>query len=256
MSFSSQGVVIAANELRLTRREPLPLAFAAIPLILMVVLRPAFDSKVLGQSFAGQGNLHAVSAMTAMFGLFLVNSAGFSFYREHAWNTWHRLISCEARSIDVIAGKVVAPYITCAVQLAALLVLGSIITGLGVSLRVIPGIVVVLSASAAIVALAVLLAAIIRSVQVFVAAANLVAVMCAVVGGAILPLSLLPGWVGAIAHASPSYWTLEGLLSALKPHAGTVSWPLSCLVLVGFAVAAALLASTRLHLDADKQGSM
>jgi len=73
-------------------------------------------------------------------------------------------------------------------------------------------------------------------------------------GGALVPLSAMPGWVRHVAPASPGYWAVSALKDALAGHApGTLR---AGAVLVGFAVAFGLLAAVRVGRGAARSTRM
>jgi len=62
-------------------------------------------------------------------------------------------------------------------------------------------------------------------------------------GGALVPLAAMPGWVRHVAPGSPGYWAVSALQAALRGDgAGTIR---AAAVLVGFALAFAVLAAAR-----------
>ncbi|GLY67202.1 ABC transporter permease [Amycolatopsis taiwanensis] len=64
-------------------------------------------------------------------------------------------------------------------------------------------------------------------------------------GGALVPIAAMPGWLAAVAPVSPGYWAVSGLHAALD---GNVSRALAAAaVLVAFAVAAGLVAAWRIR---------
>ena len=70
-------------------------------------------------------------------------------------------------------------------------------------------------------------------------------VLFGAIGGAFVPLDLLPGWARAIAPASPGYWAMHAMRAAFTGdvRAALVGW----LALAGFAIAAAALGGCRLR---------
>ncbi|MFK4106793.1 hypothetical protein ACI2L1_43475 [Streptomyces sp. NPDC019531] len=65
------------------------------------------------------------------------------------------------------------------------------------------------------------------------------------VGGALVPLSVLPGWVADVAPVSPGYWAAHGLRAALAGDSGTAA--VACATLFVVAVVCATLSSVRLQ---------
>ena len=69
-------------------------------------------------------------------------------------------------------------------------------------------------------------------------------VVLTALGGALVPLSVLPGWAAAAAPASPGYWAMSALHGALTGQAGATLR--AAAVLFGIGVVAAALAAWRI----------
>ena len=66
-------------------------------------------------------------------------------------------------------------------------------------------------------------------------------VLFSALGGALIPAAELPGWARAIAPASPGYWAMAALRSALRGQAGPTARDAAVLVVVA-AIAGAVAA--------------
>jgi ABC-2 type transport system permease protein len=64
-------------------------------------------------------------------------------------------------------------------------------------------------------------------------------------GGALVPVAAMPGWIAAIAPISPGYWAVSALRAAVDGHASQA--PAGSAVLTGFAIAAALVTAWRVN---------
>jgi ABC-2 type transport system permease protein len=63
-------------------------------------------------------------------------------------------------------------------------------------------------------------------------------VVLTALGGALVPLSVLPGWAAAAAPASPGYWAMTALHGALIGQAGATLRAAGVLAAIGLAAAA------------------
>jgi ABC-2 type transport system permease protein len=82
--------------------------------------------------------------------------------------------------------------------------------------------------------------------------ANLGGTALAGLGGALVPLSTLPGWARAVAPATPSYWAMRGFRSVILDR-GTISNVLvPVLALSAFAAVFAVIAAVRFRFDETK----
>jgi ABC-2 type transport system permease protein len=245
---------VVRHDLRILRSDPLYLIiFVTMPLLVMGFLKPAFrGTLVLSGIKDANGAEQAVPGITVLFAFFLVSNVGFGVFREYGWATWERVRASPSSAIEVMAGKVVVPLLSLALQLTILFGIG----GLLFSLRVRGsyfGIVLVGGALAmALVGLGLMLLAVCRTVMQLSAVSNLGAVLFAGLGGAVAPISSLPRWAAVIAPATPSYWAMRGFRSVIIDGQGVGAVALPTGVLLGFAVVFVGVAATRFRYDETK----
>lgn len=253
MSWHRSWAVVR-HDLRILRHDPVYLMiFITMPLLVMGFLTPVFrGTLVLSGIKDANGAEQAVPGISVMFAFFLVSNVGFGVFREHGWATWERVRASQASGAEVMAGKVVVPFLSLVLQLTVLFGIG----GLLFSLRVRGsyfGIVVVAGALAlALVGLGLMLLAVCRTVMQLTAVTNLAAVVFAGLGGAVAPVSSLPGWAAAIAPATPSYWAMRGFRSVIIDGQGVGAVALPTAVLLGFAVVFVGVAATRFRYEETK----
>jgi ABC-2 type transport system permease protein len=78
------------------------------------------------------------------------------------------------------------------------------------------------------------------------------AIVFAGLGGAIVPITVLPGWARAVAPVTPTYWAMRGFRAVLLKHDTLSGVWLSVVVLLAFAVFFALVAATRFSFEETK----
>lgn len=243
---------IARHDLRILRSDPVFLVtMTVMPLIVMAFIKPAFGATTVplaGAGVAANGAEHAVPGVTVMFAFFLVGNVGFGVFREHGWNTWERLRASRATSAEVMAGKVVVPLLTLALQLAVLIGLGGLLFDLNVRGSMPAMIAVAAALALCLVCLGLLLLALARSILQLNAVSNLGTMLFAGLGGAIAPIAVLPGWARAVAPATPSYWAMRGFRDVIA-GGGFAQVALSIAVLLGFAAIFAVVAGLRFRFD-------
>lgn len=249
-----RSVAIARHDLRLLRADPVFfIVFTTMPLVVMAFIKPAFRYVVEAEGVSGlNGAEHAVPGQAVMFALFLVGNVGFTFYREHGWGTWERLRSSWAGPAEIMVGKVSVPLAQGAIQLAVLFGVGGFLYGLRVRGSVIALALVAAAFCLCLVALGLALLAVCRSVMQVNAIANLGAMVLAGVGGAIAPLTALPGWAKAVAPGTPSYWSMRGFRSVILDSGGMADVALPVAVLMVFTVGFLVVARMRFHLEDEK----
>lgn len=246
---------VAKHDLRILRSDPVFLiTMTGMPLIVMAFIKPAFGSStipVAGGAGAVNGAEHAVPGVTVMFAFFLVGNVGFGVFREHGWNTWERLRASRARPTEVMAGKILVPLLTLGLQLTVLIGLGGVLFDLHVRGSLLAMVAVATALALCLVSMGLLLLAVARSIMQLNAVSNLGTMLFAGLGGAIAPISVLPGWARAISPSTPSYWAMRGFRDVID-GGGLAEVALPVGVLLLFAAGFAALAAFRFRFDEVK----
>jgi ABC-2 type transport system permease protein len=81
---------------------------------------------------------------------------------------------------------------------------------------------------------------------------NLAGIVFAGVGGALVPLNVLPEWVQNTARFVPTYWAMEGFLDVILDGGGMAAVAVPSLALVGFTGAFAGIAAARFRFEESK----
>jgi ABC-2 type transport system permease protein len=106
---------------------------------------------------------------------------------------------------------------------------------------------------ASVVAVSLLITALCPTVAQFNAANNILTLVFAGLGGALVPVALLPTWLQPLAPAAPSYWAVLGCRKVIVEGLGlSAVWP-SIAVLGGVALAAATAGALLLRPDRGKE---
>lgn len=245
---------VARHDLRILRRDPFFLViFTVAPLGFMAFNDRTFGS-ALSQSLGREvdGSAFVVPGAAVLFSAFMVGNLGFGIFREHGWGTWERLRASPLTSFELMVGKSLTPILTLGIQLTALLLGGTLLYGLEI-----PGSIPAFAAVA--VALAVMevclgffLLSICRSVVQLNAIINGSTMLLGGLGGAMVPVALLPGWARAVAPATPAYWAMRGFRAITIDGGGFSAVALPIAVLLGFAVVCLLLAVRRFQVEETK----
>jgi len=239
-SATRLGTLVRHNAL-LMLREPGPLLSRMIlPLVFMTLLRPLY--------LAAQGDIagteQAVVGTLVTFSLLALSISGNAILTERIGRTWDRLRGTPLHPAELLLGKAL-PVLT------ALLTQQVLIVGFGMSvfgLRVPHPFVllgVLLSWSCTLLAMGALLGVLVRSMGELSAAYDIGGMLLSSVGGALVPLSVLPAWVADVAPASPGYSSAHGLRAALAGD--TRAAATACGTLFAVAGVCATLAAVRLQ---------
>jgi ABC-2 type transport system permease protein len=255
MSLRRVGVIIG-HELRLARRDPLPIMVLIVfPVITIAFLKPALKPALVQNGYPhANGAEQVVPGQAAMSAFFLVTLITFSFFAEHAWATWDRLRASPATSLEIVVGKTVPRVVIGVVQFAVILGAGVVVFGLhirGAAVALIP---LVVAFTVCLVLLGVAVTALCRTAQQASSFGYLGMVLFGAIGGAFVPFSVLPGWARAIAPVTPTYWAMRGLRSVILDGHGLSAVVRPTAMLLAMAALFTVVALRRLRFDETKVG--
>jgi ABC-2 type transport system permease protein len=229
------------------------IVFIGMPLILMPIMKPAFQSTLVQNGHPrANGAEQAVPGMAVLFGSFLVAYVGFVFFREHGWATWERLRATPAHAVEIIIGKGAPPLLLGVVQLVVLFALGRVLFGLQIRGSLLGLVIVGVALSICLVTLGLALVSVTQTIQQLNALAYLGAMVFAGVGGALVPLSALPGWARSLGPGTPTYWAMRAFRSILLDGEGLGGALLPAGVLLAFSFAFVLVAAARFSTEEAK----
>ncbi|MFI9604544.1 ABC transporter permease [Streptomyces sp. NPDC052043] len=239
-SATRVSVLVRHNAL-LMLREPGPLLSRMIlPLVFLTLLRPLY----LAAQGGAAGTEQAVVGTLVTFSLLALSLSGSAILSERLGRTWDRLRGTPLHPAEMLAGKAIP--VLAALLAQQFLILGYGMCVLGVRMPhplLLLG--VLLCWSCTLLGLGALLGVLARSVGELSAAYDIGGMLLSSVGGALVPLSVLPTWVGVVAPVSPGYWAARGLRAAL--HGDTHGVAAACGTLAAVALVCGTLASARLQ---------
>ena len=243
-----RSLALARNTLKLYLSDPAPLlVFILMPLGLMAFLAPASRALLVAQGYAHAGGAEqAVPGMTVMFSFFVIGVIGIQFYREQGWGTWDRL-RIASGTLEILVGKIVPGLLLLLAQLVVVFGAGSLAFHLRVSGPVAALVLIAAGFAVCTMALTMALISWCRTLDQLNVLANVCAIALSGLGGSFAPVSELPRWAQAAAHASPAYWAMQGMRAVILDGAGMRTALSTCLVLAAFAGGFALLTVIRFN---------
>jgi ABC-2 type transport system permease protein len=238
---ATRTAALIRHNLLLMLREPGPLLSRMIlPLIFITLLRPLY----LAAQGQRAGTEQAVTGALVTFSLLALSISGSAVLTERLARTWDRLRATPLHPAELLAGKAIPVLMAMLAQQLLIVTFGAYALGLSVPHPyLLLG--VLLSWSCTLLGLGALVGVLVRSMGELSAAYDIGGMLLSSLGGALVPLGVLPGWVKDIAPISPGYWAARGLHAALTgdPHtAATASG-----ALVGIGLTCGVLASLRLR---------
>ena len=236
MPSSARTGAVARHQIVLLRRAPGPLVtYTVLPILLIVLLEPVHARLDPGTPAIAA----AAPGMIIMFALFLTGTIGDSLLLERDWRTWDRLRSTPTRAVELVAGKVLPLLGVLVAQ--QVVVFGFAAVGYGLDLAA-GGwrlAVVGLAWAVCVTGCGTALGTVVRRHSQLTTVKDIGTLALAGLGGALLPLTLLPSWATAVAPVSPGYWAMRGYTAAL--HGGGV--PIGAVaILLGTGVAGLTIA--------------
>jgi ABC-2 type transport system permease protein len=221
----------------LLARDPGPfIGYTVMPLLLITVLRPVYARVGAGGGgFEASGVDQAAAGMAVMFSLFTLKVVGASLLNERTWHTWDRLRSSPASAATILAGKALPIYLVLLAQQVVLFGFAAAVFGLRPSggWWALAG--CALAWSACVLLLGTAASTLARSPAQLSAAGDLLAILTTILAGALVPSALLPGWLRAIAPASPGYWALRAYRAASTGPTSALAQPLWMMAAFGAA---------------------
>ena len=242
------------HNVRLLLADPAPIVVSTLmPLVLMAFLQGMGQSVLTIEGFTdATGAEHVVPGMAVLFSLFGVIYLGMAFFQEHGWGTWDRLRSSQATSFEILVAKMLPSALVILTQSVVLFTAGSLLFGLEVTGSVAALAIMIVVTTVFLIALSMLCVAMFKTINQLSAAANVGAMILGGLGGALAPVSTLPGWAQTVAPVSPAYWSLSGFRSVILEGGGLLSVLTPAMVLLGLSLIAALAATKRFRFTDEK----
>jgi ABC-2 type transport system permease protein len=247
-------LAILRHELRVMWTDPSTVIFVIVmPLFMVALMRELFATALRAQGFPGaNGSEFAVPAMAVGFAAFGVGYAGFTFFRDHGWGTWDRLRASGASSVDIMVGKVLPTVGVTFVQLTLLFLLGGPLFGLDVSGSWVALWMLIAVLALTLSAFGMLVTTLAKTMNQLNAVGSVGGMAMAMLGGAWVPVALMPGWAQAVAPALPTYWAMRGFRDVILEGAGVTAVLVPVLVMLAFGAVYTGVAAARFRFEDTK----
>ncbi|MBG0813130.1 ABC transporter permease [Planomonospora sp. ID82291] len=230
---------LARHNLIIRLRDPgQMISYVAMPMVLMLVLKPLYVRAL------DQGAAQVATGLMVMFSVFAISMAGNAILSERTWRTWDRLRASRAPASELLIGKTLPLFAVMIAQQVILIVYGCLAIGLPVPPSPPLVLLAIVIWAFALLSLGAALATLVRSHGELSVITDVGALTLSALGGALVPLSIMPGWAQTAAHASPGYYALDMMQAAVRGDAAGIA-P-SAAVLLALGLAAGAFAARRL----------
>jgi ABC-2 type transport system permease protein len=224
-----------------------------MPILVMSFFRPLAAVALRSQGALGSnGAEQVVPGIFLMFSFLIVGTVGYSVFREHGWRTWDRLRTLPITTSEILVSKIATPLLLFVAQFLVTFTCGSALLGLHSRAPIWALAACVLVTGLMLISLGLAVSSVARSLQQVNAVANLGLVIFGTVGGAFVPVSLLPIAVRRFSPASPTYWSMRALSKSIVGGGGLRDIFPEIAVLLGFALAFLAVARLRFRVEEGK----
>ncbi|MFI6908603.1 ABC transporter permease [Nonomuraea sp. NPDC050394] len=203
------------------------ISYIAMPMVLMLVLKPLYVRAL------DAGSTQVATGLMVMFSVFAIGLAGNSILSERTWRTWDRLRVSRAPAVELLVGKTFPIFLVMVLQQTILVIYGVLAIGLPLPAEPWWVMLAILIWAFALLAIGAALATLVRSHGELSVISDVGALTLSSLGGALVPLSIMPEWAQIAGHASPGYWALTMLQAAVAGNESAMLLPASVLLAIG-----------------------
>jgi ABC-2 type transport system permease protein len=207
------------------------ISYVAMPMVLMLVLKPLYVKAV--DSGATNGATQVATGLLVMFSVFAISIAGNSILAERTWRTWDRLRASHASPTEMLLGKTIPIFVVMVLQQTILVGYGCLVIGMPIPRSVALMVLTIPVWAFTLLAIGAALAAVVRSHGELSVISDVGALTLSSLGGALVPLSIMPGWAQVAAHVSPGYWALSMMQAAVRGDAVGTLIPTAVVLAMG-----------------------
>jgi ABC-2 type transport system permease protein len=151
-----------------------------------------------------------------------------------------------------MVGKVLPAFAVTVAQLGLLFILGGPLFGFEITGSITATALVIVVLALSLNAFGLAITALSRTMQQLNAIGSVGGFAMAMLGGAMVPVVVMPGWAQTLAPLMPTYWAMQSFQDIVFDAAGVADVAWRVLVLAGFGVAFALIAAAKFRFEETK----
>jgi len=186
----------------------------------------------------------------AIFGVFfIVGVLASSILNEKEVGTFRRLMAAPLYRTALLLGKLLPYYLVNLIQVGLMFAIGRLVFKMNLGRAPLALVAITLATAAAATGLGLLVAALGKTERQISGISTLLALTLAAVGGMMVPVFVMPGFMQTIARFSPHYWALQGYQDVIVRGLGLRAVLPETGVLLGFALAFYAVAMARFRFE-------
>jgi ABC-2 type transport system permease protein len=185
-----------------------------------------------------------------VFGVFfIVGVLASSILNEREVGTFRRLMAAPLYRTALLLGKLLPYYMVNLIQVGLMFAIGRLVFGMSLGQAPLALVAITLATAAAATGLGLLVAALGKTERQISGLSTLLSLILAAIGGALVPVFVMPGFMQAVAHLSPHYWALQGYQDVIVRGLGFRAVLPETGALAGFALVFYAIALARFRFD-------
>lgn len=201
-----------------------------VPLIMAPFMLPTAKTQLISEGYShANGAEQVIPGLAILFSFFSIQLIIQMFFDEANWNTWNRQQISATSMTEIITGKVFVAYLIQVLQLAAVLLLSTLLFKFRINGSWLAFIIVVMSFAATLTFFGILLVSWTKSASIALSLSNLLGILMAGLDGSLSPVSTFPHWAKVLARIDPAYWALSAM-KKISLNSGNFSTINHCLV--------------------------
>lgn len=229
------ALLIARNSLVLAARDRRALLLTLVmPFVMTALLGNALGGMVAGGGLVS-GLQYYAAAMALLFILTGTIQRGGTLLEERRSGTLQRMLTAPVARGEVLAGQALGSAVLalaqCALLMAGTRLVFGVTWGTWYGALLLGG-----SFSLAAAGIGTALAGMLKDRKAMDIASGAISNLLGLLSGALIPLSAFPAWLKTVAHFTPNYWAMEGLLDQMASVDAPRLWlpvaVLGCIALV------------------------
>lgn len=183
------------------------------------VVSPA-DYHVVEMPTSAQQN---VPGYTIYGVFFIVQTIALSLFREKNEGTFRRLQAAPLSQAALLTGKLLPYFLVNLIQIVLMFAIGVVVFHIGLGNDWLALILLSLASAAAATGLGLLLASLTRTQEQAGSLGALLAILLSAVGGSMVPVSVMPGFMQTLSKFTPTAWALNGFLDVMVRGLGVAA---------------------------------